>query len=132
MMTQFIEDNPRLRHRKLRLEISGQPLELLFELHWKGRTRLERFLDFRIETFPIERLTWRFRWDTKSESPPGTGTFHATANSGDSGRIIAETENVKGVDHDVQYVAELPRRYYFVVTSQNLDWTLTAEEPILP
>jgi hypothetical protein len=83
-----------------------------------------------LETFPIERFTWRVRWETRNESQPGAGTFHVTANSGDSGRILAEVADVAGVDHDVTYITELPHRYYLVVTSSGVDWSLTAEEPI--
>src|SRR5712671_4518625 len=50
-----------------------------------------------LETFPIERFTWRVRWETKNESPAGAGRFHVTANSGDSGRTLAEVADVKGV-----------------------------------
>src|SRR5262245_31056730 len=83
-----------------------------------------------LETFPIEHFTWRVKWETKNESPAGAGRFHVTANSGDSGRILAEVADVKGIDKDVTYITELPHRYYFVVTSENVDWTLTAEEAI--
>ncbi|MDR1990669.1 MAG: hypothetical protein LBQ09_10625 [Acidobacteriaceae bacterium] len=84
-----------------------------------------------LETFPIERLTWRVRWSTSHESPAGSGYLYVTANSGDSGRIMAELIDTEGVGSDVAYITELPHRYYLVVTSANLDWTLTAEEPVL-
>jgi hypothetical protein len=80
-----------------------------------------------LETFPIERFTWRVRWETRHETSPGAGRFHVTANSGDSGRILAEIADVRGVAQDVTYVTELPHRYYFVVTSASVDWSLTAE-----
>jgi hypothetical protein len=83
-----------------------------------------------LETFPIERFTWRVRWDTRNESPPGSGTFHVTANSGDSGRILAEVADVHGVGSDTTYITEIPHRYYLVVTSSGIDWTLTAEESV--
>ena len=84
-----------------------------------------------LETFPIQRYTWRVRWETRNEETPGAGRFHATANSGDSGRVMAEIADVKGVGEDVTYVTEgVPHRYYFVVTSSGVDWTLTAEEPV--
>lgn len=83
-----------------------------------------------LETFPIERFTWRVRWETKNESPPGAGTFRVTANSGDSGRILAEVVDVRGVGRAVEYVNELPHRYYLVVTSSGVDWSITAEEPV--
>jgi hypothetical protein len=84
-----------------------------------------------LETFPIERMTWRVRWQAKNESPPGSGYLHVTANSGDSGRIMAELIDVKGTGSDVAYITELPHRFYLVVTSAGVDWTLTAEEPEL-
>jgi hypothetical protein len=84
-----------------------------------------------LETFPIEGWTWRVRWETRNESAPGTGTFKATAHSGDSGRQLAEIADVRGVDHDTTYVTELPHRYYFVVQSANVDWTMVVEEAVL-
>jgi hypothetical protein len=83
-----------------------------------------------LETFPIERFTWRVRWETKNESSPGAGTFHLTANSGDSGRILADVVDHRGVGGDVAYITELPHRYYLVVTSRGVDWAITAEEPV--
>lgn len=83
-----------------------------------------------LETFPIERFTWRVRWETKNESAPGAGRFHLTANSGDSGRILADIVDFRGVGGDVDYITELPHRYYLVVTSSGVDWTITAEEPV--
>jgi hypothetical protein len=84
-----------------------------------------------LETFPIEGWTWRVQWETRNESPPGTGTFKATAHSGDSGRLLAEIADVRGVDHDTSYVTELPHRYYLVVKSANVDWTMVVEEAML-
>jgi len=84
-----------------------------------------------LETFPIEGWTWRVRWETRNESAPGAGTFKATAHSGDSGRLLAEIADVRGVDHDTTYVTELPHRYYLVVKSANVDWTMIVEEAVL-
>jgi hypothetical protein len=84
-----------------------------------------------LETFPIEGWTWRVQWETRNESAPGTGTFKATAHSGDSGRLLAEIADVRGVDHDTTYVTELPHRYYLVVKSANVDWTMVVEEAVL-
>jgi hypothetical protein len=87
--------------------------------------------DAQLETFPIEGWTWRVRWETRNESTPGKGTFKATAHSGDSGRLLAEIADVRGVDHDTTYVTELPHRYYLVVKSANVDWTMLVEEAVL-
>lgn len=92
---------------------------------WSGRGNAQ------LETFPIERFTWRVRWETKNEQPANAGTLHVTANSGDSGRVLAELVDVRGVGRDVAYITEDPRRYFLVVTSEAVDWTVTAEEPDL-
>jgi hypothetical protein len=84
-----------------------------------------------LETFPIEGWTWRVQWETRNESSPGTGTFKATAHSGDSGRQLAEIADVRGVDRDTTYVTELPHRYYLVVKSANVDWTMVVDEAML-
>jgi hypothetical protein len=81
-----------------------------------------------LETFPIESWTWRVQWETRNETPAGAGTFKVTAHSGDSGRLLAEIADVRGVDHDTTYVTELPHRYYLVVKSAGVDWTMVVEE----
>ena len=111
-------------------EYKPPPAEKHVEPVWKVVGTWSGHGNQQLETFPIEHFTWRVRWETKNESPPGSGSFHVTANSGDSGRILAEVADVKGVASDVTYITELPHRYYFVVTSTGVDWTLTAEEAI--
>jgi hypothetical protein len=104
--------------------------EKRIEIQWKEVGTWSGHGNQQLETFPIEHFTWRVRWETNNESPAGAGRFHVTANSGDSGRTLAEVADVKGVASDVTYITELPHRYYFVVTSTGVDWTLTAEEAI--
>ena len=111
-------------------EYKPPPAEKNVEVRWKEVGTWSGHGNQQLETFPIEHFTWRVRWETKNESPPGSGRFHVTANSGDSGRILAEVADVQGVDKDVTYITELPHRYYFVITSTGVDWTLTAEEAI--
>jgi hypothetical protein len=111
-------------------EYTPPPAEKPIEIQWKEVGTWSGHGNQQLETFPIEHFTWRVKWETKNESPEGAGRFHVTANSGDSGRILAEVADVKGVDKDVTYITELPHRYYFVVTSTGVDWTLTAEEAI--
>jgi len=98
---------------------------------WKSIATFSGRGDAQLETFPIEGWTWRVRWETRNELPPGSGTFKATAHSGDSGRQLAEIAEVRGVDHDTTYVTELPHRYYLVVKSANVDWTMVVEEAVL-
>jgi hypothetical protein len=91
---------------------------------WSGRGNQQ------LETFPIAHWGWRVQWATSNESPPG-GTFKVTAHSGDSGRQIAEiAADVRGVDHDTTYVTDLPRSYYLVVESSNVDWSIIVEEGV--
>jgi|KBSSwiS6_1023812.scaffolds.fasta_scaffold01057_1 hypothetical protein len=111
-------------------EYTPPPAEKHIEIHWKEVGTWSGHGNQQLETFPIEHFTWRVKWATKNESPPGTGRFHVTANSGDSGRILAEVAEATGIDSDVTYITELPHRYYFVVTSSGVDWTLTAEEAV--
>jgi hypothetical protein len=49
--------------------------------------------------------------------------------SADSGREIAEITDIRGNDRDIKYLSDLPRRYYLVVTSADVDWSLVVEEP---
>ena len=111
-------------------EYAPPPAEKPTERVWKEVGTWSGHGNQQLETFPIEHFTWRVKWETKNESPAGAGRFHVTANSGDSGRILAEVADIKGVDKDVTYITELPHRYYFVVTSEGVDWTLTAEEAL--
>ncbi len=91
---------------------------------WSGRGNAQ------LETFTVEKSTWRVRWETKNETAPGTGILKVTANSGDSGRERVEVLDVKGVGKDIEYISESPYRYYLVVTSSGIDWTLIVEEPV--
>ena len=82
-----------------------------------------------LETFPIEGWIWRVQWAASNEARPGSGSLRVAALSADSGREIAEITDVRGDDHDTKYLSDLPRRYYLVVTSENVDWSLIVEEP---
>ncbi|MQA31365.1 MAG: hypothetical protein GEU82_16275 [Luteitalea sp.] len=83
-----------------------------------------------LETFPIEAWIWRVQWEARNVSRPGGGTLRVAALSADSGREIAEITDVRGADHDTKYLSDLPRRYYLVVTSEDVDWSLVVEEPV--
>jgi hypothetical protein len=45
--------------------------------------------------------------------------------------MLAEVVDITGTGSDVSYITEIPHRYYFVVNSRGVDWTLIAEEPEL-
>jgi len=90
---------------------------------WSGRGNQQ------LETFAIEGWIWRVQWAARNEAAPGRGSLRVAAMSADSGREIAEITDVHGDDHDTKYLSDLPRRYYLVVTSENVDWSLIVEEP---
>ena len=74
--------------------------------------------------------TIRLSWEAKNESPPGAGAFKVTVHSDVSGRSLLMAVDHKGVGRDTTYVYEDPRAFFLVIESANLDWTLTAEEPV--
>jgi len=92
---------------------------------WKGRGNAQ------LDSFSIESWDWRVRWETKNESPAGAGVLRVESHSADSGRLMAVPVDVHGTGHDAVNVSDLPHRYYLVVDSKNVDWSLTVEEAIL-
>ena len=74
--------------------------------------------------------TLRLSWEAKNESRPGAGTFKVTVHSDVSGRSLLVAVDHKGVGRDTTYVYEDPRAFFLVIESANLDWTLTADEPV--
>jgi hypothetical protein len=90
---------------------------------WSGRGNQQ------LETFAIEGWIWRVHWEARNESSSGAGRLRVAALSADSGREIDEITDVRGNDHDVKYLSDLPRRYYLTVVSAGVDWSLIVEEP---
>jgi hypothetical protein len=72
----------------------------------------------------------RMHWQTKNESPGGTGTFRLILQSAVSGRALEEPVDEKGLGEGTAYVAEDPRVFYMTVESANLDWSFTVEEAL--
>jgi hypothetical protein len=72
----------------------------------------------------------RLRWETRNETPPGTGTFRVTVHSDVSGRPLVVAIDARGARADVAYVSEDPRSFFLAVESVNLDWTLAADEGV--
>ncbi len=96
---------------------------------WSGRGNQQ------LETFSMPRVTWRVRWEVRNVALETPGALRVTVNSADSGRTVTDVTDITDVkepDRDVSYVTDQPHRFYLVVTSSDLDWTLTVEEPILP
>ena len=83
------------------------------------------------ESFNIESTQWRIKWETKGDTTPSTGTLLLMVNSAVSGRPIALGVEHNGNGKGIAYVTEDPRFYYLVITSENLDWSLSIDEAVL-
>jgi hypothetical protein len=83
------------------------------------------------QSFNIESLQWRIKWETKNEMPPGTGTFQVTVHSAVSGRPLQLAVDYRGVGHGIGYVNEDPRLYHLVIESSNVDWSVAIEEAVV-
>jgi hypothetical protein len=90
---------------------------------WSGRG------DAQTDSFDIGYTQVRIRWQTRNEKPAGAGIFRVTVNSAVSGREMTVAVDEKGVDHDTTYVSVEPHWSYLVISSSNLDWWVTVEEP---
>jgi len=91
---------------------------------WSGRgnTQTESFLGL--------TGALRMHWQTKNETPKGTGTFRLILQSAISGRALQEPVDEKGLGEGTAYVAEDPRVFYISIESANLDWSFTVEEAL--
>ena len=73
--------------------------------------------------------TLRLRWETRN--PVSTkAAFKVTVHSDVSGRPLLVAVEHRGAGHDTTYVYEDPRPFFFVVESADLEWTLSADEPV--
>jgi hypothetical protein len=89
---------------------------------WSGRGSLQS------QNFTSDTGGFRVRWETKNETPPGSGTLKVVFRSGDSGRPIIEAVDARGVGRDTVEVADNVRWYYLTVESANIDWTVAVDE----
>ena len=92
---------------------------------WSGRGSTQT------ESFEINTAEWRVAWETRNETSPGAGRFLLTVNSAISGRVIAEAADTRGVGKDIAYIDDYPRMYHLVIDSKDVDWSVTAEVPIV-
>ncbi len=83
------------------------------------------------ESFNIEATQWRIKWEAKGDTNPSTGKLLVMVNSAVSGRPIALGFENNGNGKGIAYVTEDPRFYYLVITSENLDWSLSIDEEVL-
>jgi hypothetical protein len=92
---------------------------------WSGRANMQT------ETFMSDTGSFRVHWETKNESPAGNGTLKVAFRSGDSGRVIIDAVDRRGVGSDTTYVGDQVRWYYLTIDAANIEWSVTVEEPVL-
>ena len=91
---------------------------------WSGRGSTQT------ESFTSDTGSFRVRWQTNHEVPPGDGTVRLTLHSAISGRPLVQAVDHRGVGADTSYVSEDPRVFYVVVDSARVEWSFTIEEGI--
>jgi len=89
---------------------------------WSGRGNAQT------ESFVGLTGALRMHWQTKNESPKGSGRFRLILQSAISGRAVDEPVDERGLGEGTAYAAEDPRVFYISVESANVDWTFTVEE----
>jgi hypothetical protein len=92
---------------------------------WSGRANMQT------ETFMSDTGSFRVHWETKNESAAGKGTLKVAFRSGDSGRVIIDAVDRRGVGSDTTYVGDQVRWYYLTIDAANIEWSVTVEEPVL-
>lgn len=91
---------------------------------WSGRETTT------LETFPISAGRLRLHWSTFNESPPGSGRFKLRLHSADSGRVLEEPVDARGVGGGTIDVYDEHLRFYLSVESTNVDWSVRVEEGV--
>ena len=92
---------------------------------WSGHANMQT------ETFMSDTGSFRVHWETKNESPAGTGKLKVAFRSGDSGRVIIDAVDCRGIGSDTAYVGDQVRWYYLTIDAANIEWSVTVEEPVL-
>jgi len=100
-------------------------------VHWQRVGSWSGHGDAQTESFDIGYEQCRVQWETKNETSPGTGTFELTLNSAVSGRALQPLADHPGTGRGMAYTSIEPHFSYLVISSKNVDWTVTVEEPAL-
>ncbi len=100
-------------------------------LAWKPLASWSGHGNLQTETFMSDSGSFRIHWEAKKESPSGKGTLKIAFRSGDSGRVIIDAVDHKGVGSGTAVVGDQVRWYYLTIDSANIDWLVTVEEPIM-
>lgn len=90
---------------------------------WSGRGSEQT------ESFLVESSVVRVRWETRAEAE-GRGTFKLTFNSAVSGRELAVAADHRGAGRGELYIPEEPRPAYFIVESEDVDWSFSVAEGV--
>ena len=91
---------------------------------WSGRGSSQT------DSFDMNIFRWRVHWKTTNDTAPGKSHFVLTVNSAISGRPLTELVRHDGPGEGYPEVNDDPRLYHMVIDSNDLDWTVTVEEPI--
>jgi hypothetical protein len=81
-----------------------------------------------LETFPIGAGRLRVYWDAHTGTPGGGTRFHVRLHSADSGRVLEDVVDTKGVGSGMREVFDDHQRFYLTVESAAVEWTLRVEE----
>lgn len=73
---------------------------------------------------------FRVTWQTRDESPEGSGTFRLTIRSGISGRPLEVAADHQGEGSGVVDFADSPRVYDFLVESEHVTWSFTVDDVV--
>jgi len=107
----------------------SKPLEVLHKAVWRPVGTWSGRSSIQTESFELGG-GWRIRWEAKNETAPGAGRLRISVNSAVSGRPLMVALEHRGVGGDTVDVTEDPHLFYLVIDSSNIDWIVTAEEPV--
>jgi hypothetical protein len=93
---------------------------------WSGRGNVQT------TTFTSDTGAFRVRWETRNETAPGQGRLKVQFRSGDSGRVIMEPVDQRGVGSgSVEAADHVLRWYYLTIEAEHLDWEVAVDEPVM-
>jgi hypothetical protein len=102
-----------------------QPIDVVL---WKQVGSWTGHGNAQTESFTSDTGGFRVRWETRNESPRGSGRLKIVFRSGDSGRPIIEAVDVRGVGRDIAEVGDNVRWYFLTIESAGVDWTVSVDE----
>jgi len=88
---------------------------------WRGNGMKET------ETFSVASREWRIKWESANEAFAGAGILQIMVYSED-GTLVTLTANKQGVGSDTSYVRTGPGKHYLMMSSANMDWSVSVED----